>query len=221
MSSRLLVILFVMLPGLLTAAVYKRVGPDGSVYYSDQPGDGGKAIKLPESTTYTPPPIPERYKAFRARSLEKQDEKAAGYTKVEITSPTQDSTLRSNAGNLPVSLRIQPGLRKGDVIRLVTDGKNLPLKITTPSLTLKNVDRGTHSLIAKIENERGKTLISSASVSFTLRRESILFPNRRPGKTPGIRPPAPGPISPQSPSIPRPPPSVKPPAFGISSPAPK
>ncbi len=221
MSSRLLVILLVMLPGLLTAAVYKRIGPDGSVYYSDQPGDGGKAIKLPESTTYTPPPIPERYKAFRARSLEKKDKKAAGYTEVEIVSPTRDSTLRSNEGTLPVSLRIQPGLQKGHVIRLVMDGKKLPLKITSPSLELKNVDRGAHTLIAKIEDEHGKTLISSPSVSFTLRRESILFPNRRPRTPPGSHPPAPGPTPPQSPSIPRPPPNVKPPSPGFSSYAPK
>ncbi len=190
MSNRLLFILLLMLPGLLSAAVYKRIGPDGSVYYSDQPSDGGKAIELPESTVYTPPPIPERYKAFHAKSLEKKDEKAAGYTKVEIMSPTQDSTLRSNEGTLPVSLRIQPGLRQGDVIRLVMDGKTLPLKITSPSLALKNVDRGTHTLVAKIEDENGKTRISSASVSFTLRRESILFPNRR-----QRNPPAPGPKS--------------------------
>ncbi len=167
-------------------AVYKRVAPDGSVYYSDQPEPGAKRIELPKPSTYSPPPSLQRYeRSLRGKAAKKKGDKADGYKTLEIVSPRNDETLRANDGSVPVGLKIDPSLRKGDVIHLYLDGKRLPLEIDSASLVLKNVDRGTHTLVAKIEGGKaGKPLISSEAVRFTLRRTSLLFPNRRPAVPP-------------------------------------
>ncbi len=168
------------LPTWVAGAIYKRIAPDGSVYYSDQPEPGAKEVDLPEPTTYSPPPLPKSLLGSRKKKAAKlTPKKAHAYKTLEIVSPKNEATLRANDGSVPVTLRIDPPLQKGDVIRLLLDGRRLPLAIDAPSLVLKNVDRGSHTLEARIESQTGKVLIHGGPVSFHLRRESILMPNRR------------------------------------------
>ena len=88
----------------LSAAVYKWVDGSGQVHYSDQPSAGASEVELPEAMTYTPP----EYRSEEAAETEDGDAAgAAGYKTVAVVQPGNDETLRSNEGNIAVSIEIE------------------------------------------------------------------------------------------------------------------
>ncbi len=166
---------FVMLlvlttPSVSAAGVYKNVQPDGTIVYSDRPAEGAEEIKLPELQTYTPAPIPESDTAGAART--EAGSESAGYKTVAISSPENDATLRDNAGNVSVNLRIEPPLKPNHTVDIRMDGKSIG-KGRGSAVNLTNVDRGTHTLEAVIVDESGKEIGRTGSVVFHLNRASI------------------------------------------------
>ena len=156
-----------------SAAVYKWVQPDGSVIYSDRaPVENAAPTELPalQEIKMPPPPPPS---ADNATSNQPDQSPATEYTKLEITEPADTSAFRDNSGQVNVKLDIEPALQEGDLVSIIMDGKEIGQGKST-SLSLSNVDRGTHTLQAIVKNSDGSALISSAPVSFTLQRTSLL-----------------------------------------------
>ncbi len=60
---------------------------------------------------------------------------------------------------------------------------------TGTQLTLTNVDRGTHQLVAFIKAPNGKEMVKSSAVTFTVKRHSVQHKPSSVGKPP----PAPAP----------------------------
>jgi hypothetical protein len=100
------------------------------------------------------------------------------YDLLEVSTPTEGETIRNNEGKVTVGLRLEPTLRQGDVIELFLDGEKIPGELSTTGATLSNLNRGSHSLKARVIDASGQELISSQPVTFYLRRESKLFPQR-------------------------------------------
>ncbi len=161
-----------------TAAVYKWVQPDGSIIYSDHPPqDDASPANLPpvqEIKIAPPPPAPPEPETDNQT---KQTE-ATGYTKLAITEPADDSTLRVNNGQVSVKLALDPPLHEGDSFSIMMDGKELG-QGKSPALSLTNVDRGAHTLQAAVKDAQGKTVISSSTITFHLQRTSVLQPKRQ------------------------------------------
>ena len=57
MRAKLLIFL-VFVCATASAQVFKRVGPDGKVYFSDQPGPDARQIEVAPAQTISPPPVP-------------------------------------------------------------------------------------------------------------------------------------------------------------------
>jgi len=161
--------LLLLLPGAFiatsaTAEVYKHTNPDGSVTFSDVPTKvNTKPIKLPPSSSYSPPP---EHKVTASPKPKKAD---VNYESVTITSPANDSAIRDNAGNLTIKFNVKPGLKPGDSYVLLMDGKNLG-EGQAGSIHIKNVDRGSHSFIAQVVDKNKKTVIQSDAVVVHLHR---------------------------------------------------
>ena len=161
--------------------VYKRVNPDGSVEYSDQPTQGAEVMKVPKGSTFT---MPETSSRTTAPADTPAEETKVRYDSLEISRPTNDETIRSNEGKLTALARVVPELASDHRFRWSMDGE-IVQDVNSPELRLNNVDRGSHTLQAEIVDADGKVIISSETITFHLMRYRI----------PGT-PPAPSPRAP-------------------------
>lgn len=157
------------------AEMYKWIDEEGNVSYSDQPQhkDARKLVP-PSDNTLPAMTIPPKAQAAPVAP----DEPETSYSSIQITSPEHDQAIRSNAGNISVSLSTEPALNlaQGHSISLLLDHQLVSENITTDQASLQNIDRGTHQLRAVIKNKQGKTLKQSDTITFHLHRHSILHP---------------------------------------------
>jgi len=156
-----------------SAQVYRSVGEDGTVVYSDRPTPGAESVDLPPPSSFTPPPLPTFNAAPRNTS-----EDAAGNPAVEayeafsLVSPSPDEGVRENAGNVPFSFDVKPALQNGHQIRVLIDGQPVH-ESSEPSGNLENIERGTHTLSGELLDDGGRVLAISDAVEFHLLRVSI------------------------------------------------
>lgn len=102
---------------------------------------------------------------------------ARPYHSVTIGEPAPNATIFDNAGNVAVAITTSPALRAGDRIALDVDGHPMS-PISQDRFELAGLDRGEHSLRARVVDANGYALISSALVIFHVWRGSLLFPHR-------------------------------------------
>ena len=155
-----------------TAAVYKWVDENGVTHYSDQPHPGAQKIQIQEAQTYkapvgqrAPPAIPRRPST------------AAAYSTCVVSRPTSQEMFQ-NTQTVPASVHVEPDLRAGDRISVLMDGAPVSADIPVDSeFALNSVYRGSHSLVARVEDSTGAVVCQSPSVTFNVRQSSLLSPN--------------------------------------------
>jgi hypothetical protein len=186
----LVVLLAVRIAG--AAEVFRWVDENGQVHYSDRPGIGAEMLILPEAQTFHTPVA-----NVVRRSKDKQPKSGADdteqrrYTSLGIAKPAEDEVFWNVAGEIDVSIRLQPDLQRDHKVRLFLDGRLVDgVASSGQSFKLTEVVRGTHSLRAEIQNARGTSLIESPPVVFTVHQTSIRNPNN-----PNV-PPVPSPTNP-------------------------
>ncbi len=156
--------------------VYKHRSESGAVLYSDKPeGPGGsKTEKLPL------PPItsiaaPEDDSSDQADDASDDESAATGYQQLVIVSPTAGQNLRSNNGDVTVGIGLNPPLQVGDVAMVLLDGTpRAQILAPDSSATLKEVNRGEHSVQVVVLDATQTPLIRSAVQPFFLHRFSAL-----------------------------------------------
>lgn len=197
---RTLLLLFGLMPALVAAGIYKYVTPDGRVEYSDQPREGAAEVEVTPLQTYTPPPLPK----MKTIGQTKTQAQATTAYQVSIITPQDDATVRENTGRVEVALQVTPSLEADSnySLQLLFDGQ--PVGKTSSSLkyTLTNVDRGTHTLQAKLLGPSGTSVAHSKAITFHMRRISILFRGDDNGQPGGVQR---APRAPQMPKMPGPP----------------
>ena len=168
--QKLTLLLLILFTANAAAQVYKRIGPDGRVYFSDQPEPGATEIEVRPVPTVKLPPVPERPPAAR-----QQEAVSAVYTALTIVSPTDDQAIRANDGNVTVSLSLQPRLKPGHTVVLNVDGEDGEQVKSGGSLdiALSNLSRGRHTIEAAVVDAKGKMLIQSGAVSFNVLRVAV------------------------------------------------
>jgi hypothetical protein len=170
-SMKTLIALITLLLFTITsqAEIYKGTDADGNVIYSDEELPNATEIKVPKGTS-VPMPKPGAKKV-----VEKEEEEITSYNILKITGPANNNTISDSSGNVPVTLFITPKLdvKHGHHISIFIDGAISIKKTTQLKLQIPNVSRGSHSLQAKIRDAKSKTLKSSNTISFHMKRHSI------------------------------------------------
>lgn len=170
--QRLLLILLVFVCATAHAQIFRRTGPDGQVYFSDQPGPDAELVDLSPAQTVSLPPVPEQTEsAQQAGDMAGDQQKAATdfYTEFSISSPTSEQSVRANDGNVTVHLSLQPALQSGHRIVLNVDGQAANSS-TTLMIDLNNLSRGQHTVMATVVDDEGNELIQTDPVSFFILR---------------------------------------------------
>lgn len=187
-------LLLALLLGLVVAApaaeIYKRVGPDGSVTYSDQPGPGAEAIDVPPISIIPSRPVPQANAPAPGRSASAGS--GSGYGGFAITAPADDETIRDNTGTVHVAATLEPALKPSHRVQFLLDDQPVGEPRTVPSIALADVDRGTHTVSAAVLDSSGREIIRATPVTFHLKRISTLTKPAAP-PVPGGAQGAPGP----------------------------
>lgn len=151
---------------IFAETVYKTVDENGNIIFTDKPSENSEEIKLQELQTIKNPNPPRLTTSPKESTLEKE----SLYKSILITNPADGSGLRSNNGSVSISVSLVPPLRPGHKIIIAMDGNKVSAG-SAESVSLQNVERGTHSLTASVIDGNGKKLASISS-SFSLLRVS-------------------------------------------------
>jgi hypothetical protein len=165
-----LIILFLSFPGQ-SREVYKWTSEDGVIQYSDTYISGAERVTLSEGKG--------RVKPQESSQLEEKNQPpgdANGYELFEITQPENDETIRSNEGVVTVGLSLSPALQPEHTIHIYIDGAKLDSDLRMTQFTLKDLNRGTHTLEARVVDASGNQQISTKPINFHLRKATILQP---------------------------------------------
>ncbi|MET0775146.1 MAG: DUF4124 domain-containing protein [Pseudomonas mandelii] len=169
MRMWLLIACLIALP--VTAEVFTYVDAQGNRVYTDQPGSGNaKRVPLATSNRMSAHPTG----AAPVTATQKTEEKPLfHYDMLRVLVPEPDATVRSNAGELIVSVTNEPGLQRGHRYRLLLDGQPTAEPGLSPVFALSNIDRGRHNLSVEILDEQGRTIERTANQPFQMLRISL------------------------------------------------
>jgi len=171
MKIKILLILNLVLISFVSAeTAYKTVDAEGNIIFSDVPSYGAEVIEIEEAQTISIPDV-NRPK-YRPVTKLKPDE--IEYTKLVITSPENDVTIRSNEGNVSINVEVEPKIFEDDLLVLFVDGKEVSSGKSL-QFSLSNLDRGTHTVNVAVKNKADEFLKHSGKLVFHLRKESKLF----------------------------------------------
>ena len=175
------------------AEMWRWVDKDGVVHYADRPAPGAEKFTMQSTQKPAAPagpaPPPARTSARPAEFR---------YASCAITSPTPDQVFNSvtavNAG-----IELLPGQRPGDRVMMQLDGRRVAnWPEGAQGFMLTDLSRGSYTLTAQIVDEAGKTMCTSAPVSFHIRQPSMLAPSSSVPTAPRV------PTAPGAPAAPKP-----------------
>ncbi len=172
----------ILAPSLVTAEIYKTRDAQGNVVFTDvPPKDQSETVKLSESSNYTPPVAQDSASTQSAPPQDEEDDEEAEpttYSTVSISSPAPEEAVRENSGNVTVTVRSAPRLATGHTYTLLLDGQ--PVGDSSDGVfTLENVDRGTHTLSARITDKNMTIVAQGPDQTFHMLRFSALSVKRR------------------------------------------
>ncbi|MSU95488.1 DUF4124 domain-containing protein [Pseudomonas mandelii] len=169
MRMWLLIACLIALP--VTAEVFTYVDAQGNRVYTDQPGSGN-AKRVPLATSNRMSANPSGAAPVTA-AQKTEDKPLFHYDMLRVLVPEPDATVRSNAGELIVSVTNEPGLQRGHRYRLLLDGQPTAEPGVSPVFALSNIDRGRHNLSVEILDELGRTVERTANQPFQMLRISL------------------------------------------------
>ena len=151
--------------------VYKWVDKQGVVHYSNKPPEeGAQPAQLPPLQTYkggTPPADLSKY-STSASAPDKAALPAAGAGKVTILSPAPEETIREADQAIAVAVEVPGGL-SGRRLVYYLDGKASGGPTNNTTMSVSNVERGSHTLAVALVDGDGKEVGRSSSVTFYMK----------------------------------------------------
>lgn len=166
-------------PVICTAAIYQQTDKNGNTVYSDTPlNHNAEKVILPSisevrsssgqantSVSMIQPQTPFSTK----ESIKKP------YIVFSITSPENETTFH-NQPVIPVIIKLEPELQKGDKIQLVLDGAPQGPAVASTTLALLQVNRGTHQLSATLL-DNNQAIKQSNTITLYIHHTSINRPS--------------------------------------------
>ncbi|WP_444928926.1 DUF4124 domain-containing protein [Microbulbifer sp. SSSA002] len=147
------------------AAIYKVVGPDGQVTFSDTPPANGTSEKV----ELAPINIQPRQLPTRKLSPRKGAE-ALGPVSIQIVSPIHEATIPPGQTLIVLQVQVTPALPEGASFYAVVDGQRWQGSSSGNSLDISALERGAHTLQAVLVGPRGQVLAQSAVVTVYVKR---------------------------------------------------
>ncbi|MCG5494298.1 MULTISPECIES: DUF4124 domain-containing protein [Ectothiorhodospira] len=180
MNARLTTLLLLLtLAAPAMAEVYRWTDDQGNTVFGDTPPDGVDATPMNVRSPTVTPGLPNAREILerptpREEAQAREQARSAGYTGISIASPGDDDVVRTNLGEVNVSVQVDPELQsdQGHRVRIVLDGQTAAVGEST-RFTLEEVTPGTHTLRAEILDSNDRTLKASEESTFHLLRTTV------------------------------------------------
>jgi len=178
-DMRIPLVVFMLCCGSAAAATaYTWVDGEGVTHYSDRPRPGAERIELGVSHASATRPASAVTAGASPPPAARTEAAATSYGLCEIETPHKDEVL-ANAYSVAVSVRLEPRLRGSDTVTLVLDGQSVQGPVQATTFTISPIDRGTHTVAARVADASGAALCETPGITFHVRQPSLLQPNRR------------------------------------------
>lgn len=167
--------------------VMRYTDEDGNTVFTDQvPAE----ITQPDTVTietdksFVLPPPSQNSPLLESSSTETAEPPVhQTYSTFEFSMPTNEASFRSNEGIIQYALSIQPRIHYKHQLTITIDGE--PVDNTSPSGTIRDIDRGEHTILATIiDKKSGATIKSTPPVVFYMLKHSVLNQKRTPPPRP-------------------------------------
>jgi hypothetical protein len=161
---KLALILLLSLAFPAAAGVYKSMGPDGSVQYSDRPLAGSEPVQIDvrEEPSDSEAPGPE---------TERPGAESGPYEAFEVVVPETNATIRNNEGEVQVGLLIDPALMPEHRLQLEVDGQQVPGNTEGTQVILRGLAFGSHRLRVLLVDQLDEVVATTPPVDFHLRKQ--------------------------------------------------
>jgi hypothetical protein len=166
---RRLLVIMVLLAQVAAADVYKTVDKDGNIKYTDKPqADKAEKVELREINTVPgAEPLPQSEPATSFTS-----QQAEFSYKLGIISPRSEVTIPVGQRDLAIAINLTPALQQGHLLVYFMNGELLE-ETTMNNIIVKDVPRGTHTLVVEAIDESGRSLGTSPPVIVNVIRSNI------------------------------------------------
>ncbi len=159
----------------LAAPIYKSEDESGNPVFSDKAPESAEQIEVKEPTTFKSSLYTRQYKSVtdKLRGNDSDNSDNFKYQTLAITSPENGTAIRDNAGNIELHYLVEPGIQQGHTIQLMMDGQVHSTVGSTGSVSIQNMDRGTHQFNLNVtRKDDGKVLQTGPTTSITMLRYS-------------------------------------------------
>jgi hypothetical protein len=148
------------------AEIYKIVDQAGRVTYTDTPPaeETADPLRLP-AINQIPVAKPSETGAVTA-----EETVFSGYSVVNLVAPVDGSLVRYDQQNIVVQLALTPELQAGHFVQFYLDGATNDLPVAATSYAIGSLERGTHSVSARVVTAEGQTVANSQSVRVHVQR---------------------------------------------------
>lgn len=193
--------------------IYRWVDERGQTFFGDAPPPGIMVEPYPVMPPPPPDPYVERRRQHMRQLVEQWENRrrtisAGGYDRIAIVEPKPGGYVREEGKGIAVTASIAPPLNTdaGHLIEILLDGRPYGEGSADATRYLLGVERGRHSVAARILDADGRTIAQSAPVSFQYQRESrhhsspFFAGPGIPGSSPLVPPPGPARAAPNMPA---------------------
>ncbi|GKW54595.1 hypothetical protein NCCP2140_36480 [Pseudoalteromonas sp. NCCP-2140] len=171
-STTLLVLIFIAASVYAESEVkkvYSWKDKNGVLVFSDSPRPGATEVKMNTQNLTMP--------ATDTSILNSAPSGTPVKFKVSISSPANEATVRENTGSVYVTARISPRFETGFKVQLLFDGTPHGAPSNSTTFALREVNRGEHTLQAKLYNANNKLVSVSPISTFFMHRASVINRN--------------------------------------------
>lgn len=175
-------LLMILLPAALAAGpvaaseIYRTTDEDGNVVFTDDPpSDDAEPVELDPLTTVKPVEGDPDGASSTSQPEEEPDTPSNGIAGISIAYPENEKGIRHNGGNIPFEVALEPEgatLPRGHQVEIILDGE-VRGRAASTEVTVSTVERGPHTVRARIIDNAGKTRYESDSVKFYLLRKAL------------------------------------------------
>jgi hypothetical protein len=157
--------------------MWKWKDANGVVHYSDKPVPGAERIDIVAPKPSISVQKPAVAAGHTAAANPGPDQPAiVPYTRCVVIAPDSEETFNA-VTSVAVGLLVEPALQAGHHIEVLFDGN--PLQDWPPdavSHTVKDLERGSHTLSARVLDANGGTACSGPTLNFHVRLPTVAPP---------------------------------------------
>ena len=184
------------------ATVYKTIGPDGEVVFTDKPqlGSNSERVDLGPINVQPitlPKPLPTR--KLSPKDQRERDDRYVGPINFAIVSPESGATIPPGQRLVVLQVAIDPLPPQGHRFYAIVDGQPWQGGSSGNSLDISALERGSHSVQAVLTDPAGNLLARSQTITVYVKRPGDQVPEYgTPQATQAPKTPAsPGLVAPQ------------------------